>query len=141
VNSATASLLEKLLGSGKAGIVSDESENEKCSPILFLIGVQIFLTTLGFARSVLLPPPPQVRAKTHVVFLTLPAVNENGRDAFAFDGGGGALPCERSYVPTSLPRRNMDSMSLDRHLGAEQVRTCKGNSCEREDGSSLAYSR
>jgi FtsP/CotA-like multicopper oxidase with cupredoxin domain len=34
----------------------------------------------------LLPQPPQVQAKNHVVSLTLHAVNEDGRDAFAFDG-------------------------------------------------------
>jgi suppressor of ftsI len=33
-----------------------------------------------------LPQPPQVRAKNHLVSVTLHAVNENGRDAFAFNG-------------------------------------------------------
>jgi len=33
-----------------------------------------------------LPQPPRVQAKNHVLSLTLHAVNENGRDAFAFDG-------------------------------------------------------
>ncbi len=51
-----------------------------------LLGAQIFLTALGCAQTVLLPEPPQVRAKNHVVSLTLHAVNENGRDAFAFNG-------------------------------------------------------
>jgi suppressor of ftsI len=46
----------------------------------------IFLSTLGWAQSVPLPEPPQVQAKNHVVYLTLHAVNENGRDAFAFNG-------------------------------------------------------
>src|SRR5947208_12737611 len=43
---------------------------------------------VGWFRDVVisLPEPPQVRAKNHVVSLTLHAVNENGRDAFAFNG-------------------------------------------------------
>ena len=54
--------------------------------ILFLMGAQIFLATLGRTQTVSLPEPPQVRAKNHVVSLALHAVNENGRDAFAFNG-------------------------------------------------------
>src|SRR5207245_1591689 len=54
--------------------------------ILVLIGAQIFLAALGCAQTVSLPEPPQVGAKNHVVSLTLHAVNEDGRDAFAFDG-------------------------------------------------------
>src|SRR5271163_4476487 len=46
----------------------------------------IFLSALGRAQTVSLPEPPQVQAKNHVVSLTLEAVNENGRDAFAFNG-------------------------------------------------------
>src|SRR5580693_1049951 len=53
---------------------------------LLLIGTQIFLAALGRAQTVSLPEPPQVQAKNHVVSLTLHAVNENGRDAFAFNG-------------------------------------------------------
>ncbi len=48
--------------------------------ILF-VSVQILLA----ANSLAQPEPPQVRAKHHVVSLTLNAVNENGRDAFAFN--------------------------------------------------------
>src|SRR5580704_1095726 len=54
--------------------------------ILLFIGAQIFLPALGRAQTVPLPEPPQVRASRHVVSLTLHAVNENGRNAFAFDG-------------------------------------------------------
>ena len=54
--------------------------------VLFLMGAQICLSALGRTQTVPLPEPPQVRAKNHVVSLTLHAVNENGRDAFAFDG-------------------------------------------------------
>ncbi|HSY66336.1 MAG TPA: multicopper oxidase family protein [Terriglobales bacterium] len=46
----------------------------------------MLLSALGCAQTLSLPEPPQVRAKNHVVSLTLHAVNENGRDAFAFDG-------------------------------------------------------
>src|SRR2546426_8678514 len=53
---------------------------------LLLIGARIFLPALGCAQTVLLPEPPQVRAKNHVVSLALHAVNENGLDAFAFNG-------------------------------------------------------
>jgi FtsP/CotA-like multicopper oxidase with cupredoxin domain len=54
--------------------------------ILLLIGAQIFLPAPGQAQTAALPEPPQVRANGRVVSLTLHAVNENGRDAFAFDG-------------------------------------------------------
>jgi suppressor of ftsI len=54
--------------------------------ILLLIGAQIFITALGFGQTVSLPDPPQVQAKNHVASFTLHAVNENGRNAFAFDG-------------------------------------------------------
>ena len=49
-------------------------------------GVHIFLAAYGSAQIVALPEPPQVRAKNHVVSLRLDAVNESGRDAFAFKG-------------------------------------------------------
>jgi len=54
--------------------------------IRLIIGAHIFLAALGFAQTVSLPKPPQVGAKNHVVSLTLHAVNEDGLDAFAFDG-------------------------------------------------------
>jgi suppressor of ftsI len=49
-------------------------------------GVQIFLAVFGSAQTVSVPEPPEVRAKNHVVSLTLDAVNENGRDTFSFEG-------------------------------------------------------
>ena len=52
-----------------------------------LIVAQVFLASLGDAQTVVLPEPPQVSAKNHVVTLTLRAVNDNGRDIFAFNGG------------------------------------------------------
>jgi suppressor of ftsI len=51
----------------------------------FFLGVT-FLAALGCAQTLSLPEPPQVRARNHVLSVTLHAVNENGRDAFAFNG-------------------------------------------------------
>jgi suppressor of ftsI len=53
--------------------------------LLLLIGV-VCLSAFSCSQGVSLPQPPQVRAKSHVVSLTLHAVNENGKDAFAFNG-------------------------------------------------------
>ena len=53
--------------------------------ILFL-SVPILLAAYGSGQSVSVPEPPQVRAMNHVVSLTIDAVNQNGRDAFAFEG-------------------------------------------------------
>ena len=55
-------------------------------PVLLLIGTPILLVALGWTQSVSLPEAPQVQPENHVVSLTLHAVNENGRDAFAFNG-------------------------------------------------------
>jgi suppressor of ftsI len=49
------------------------------------VAAQIVLGAVCFAQTADAPEPPQVQAKNHVVSLTLHAVNENGRDAFAFD--------------------------------------------------------
>ena len=57
-----------------------------CAHILLLTGAQIFVAALSWAQTVSLPEPPQLRARNHVLSLTLHAVNENGRDAFAFNG-------------------------------------------------------
>ncbi|MGA8620061.1 MAG: multicopper oxidase family protein [Candidatus Sulfotelmatobacter sp.] len=51
----------------------------------FVLGAT-FLAALGRAQTLSLPEPPQVQARNHVVSVTLQAVNENGRDAFAFNG-------------------------------------------------------
>jgi suppressor of ftsI len=66
--------------------------NGKFSFALILMSIttffaaQILLTTLAWAQNISSPEPPQVRAKNHVASLTLNAVNENGRDAFAYNG-------------------------------------------------------
>src|ERR1700741_2297364 len=49
------------------------------------VAAQAVLGAVCFAQTVEAPEPPQVQAKNHVVSVTLHAVNENGRDAFAFD--------------------------------------------------------
>ncbi|HZZ15292.1 MAG TPA: multicopper oxidase domain-containing protein, partial [Candidatus Sulfotelmatobacter sp.] len=53
---------------------------------LLILIPQIFLAVSGWAQTVSLPRPLQVQAKNHVVSFALHAVNENGRDAFAFGG-------------------------------------------------------
>ncbi len=53
---------------------------------IVLLTLQAFLTAYGSAQTAPAPEPPQVRARNHVVSLTLTAVNENGRDAFAYEG-------------------------------------------------------
>jgi suppressor of ftsI len=55
-------------------------------PLILLILSTMLVVVRGFGQAVSLPEPPEVHAKDHVVSLTLRAVNENGRDAFAFNG-------------------------------------------------------
>jgi suppressor of ftsI len=55
------------------------------TPILLILST-LLVAVRCFGQAVLLPEPPEVHAKDHVVSLTLRAVNENGRDAFAFNG-------------------------------------------------------
>jgi suppressor of ftsI len=47
---------------------------------------QVFLAALTCAQTVSVPEPPQLRAKNQIVALTLHAVNQDGRDAFVFNG-------------------------------------------------------
>ena len=54
---------------------------------LLLIVADISLAVPAFAQTSVAVEPPQVQAENHVVSLTLHAVNENGRDAFAFEHG------------------------------------------------------
>src|SRR6201997_4200820 len=53
---------------------------------LVLITVQMFFAASVLAQTVSLPNDPQVRAENRVASLTLDAVNENGRDAFFYEG-------------------------------------------------------
>jgi len=89
---------------------------------LLLITAQLFLAALGHGQSVSLPEPPQVHAKNHVVSLTLHAVNENGRDAFAFDGGSVA-PVIRASPGDVL------KITYINDLPAKSEETCAVNPC------------
>src|SRR5271163_4063109 len=82
----------------------------------------IFLSALGRAQTVSLPEPPQVQAKNHVVSLTLHAVNENGRDAFAFNGEAVA-PVIRASPGDVL------SITYVNDLPAKSRETCAVNPC------------
>ncbi len=94
----------------------------KSALILLVIGAQIFLAALGCAQTVSLPEPPQVRAKNHVVSLTLHAVNENGRDAFAFNGATVAPVIRAS--PGDVLR-----ITYINDLPAKSPETCAVNPC------------
>ena len=94
----------------------------KRARILLLIGAQIFLPALGRAQTVPLPEPPQVRATQHVVSLTLHAVNENGRDAFAFDGASVA-PVIRASPGDVL------KITYINDLPSKSSETCAVNPC------------
>jgi|SRR5260221_679647 len=90
--------------------------------ILLLVGSQILLSALGSAQSAPLPEPPQVRAQNHVVSLTLHAVNENGRDAFSFDGES-APPVIRALPGDVL------KITYSNDLPARSQETCAVNPC------------
>src|SRR6202790_549436 len=82
----------------------------------------MFLSALGCAQIVSLPEPPQVQATNHVVSLTLHAVNENGRDAFAFDGEKVA-PVIRASPGDVL------KIAYSNDLPAKSAETCAVNPC------------
>jgi FtsP/CotA-like multicopper oxidase with cupredoxin domain len=84
--------------------------------------VQIFLASLSWAHAVVLPDSPQVRAKKHVVSLTLHAVNEHGRDAFAFEGQEVA-PVIRASPGDVL------KITYINDLPAKSAETCAVNPC------------
>ena len=78
------------------------------------------LAALGGAQTVSLPEPPQVQAQNHVVSLTLHAVNEDGRDAFAFDGKAVSPVIRASPGDTlkityinDLPAKSLESCAID----------------------------
>src|ERR1700734_1388079 len=82
----------------------------------------MFLSALGRAQTVSLPEPPQEDAKNHVVSLTLHAVNENGRDAFAFNGETVA-PVIRAYPGDVL------KITYINDLPAKSLETCAVDPC------------
>jgi len=89
---------------------------------LRVVGVQIFIAAISWAQTISLPDPPQVRAENHVVSLTLHAVNKDGRDAFAFDGGN---------VPPVIRASPGDALKITyiNDLPARSPETCVGNPC------------
>ena len=89
---------------------------------LILVGAEIFLAALGCAQTISLPEPPQVQAKNHVVSLTLHAVNENGRDAFAFNGETVA-PIIRASPGDTL------KITYINDLPAKSTESCAPNPC------------
>jgi suppressor of ftsI len=90
--------------------------------VALLIAAQTLLTTLAWAQNSSLPEPPQVRASNRVVSLTLHAVNENGRDAFAFNGKTVA-PIIRASPGDIL------KITYINNLPANSPETCAVNPC------------
>ena len=97
------------------------TSQNKCAWVLSL-AVQIFLVAYGSAQIVSLPEPPQVRPKNHVSSLTLDAVNENGRDAFAYEGETVA-PVIRASPGDTL------NITYVNNLPAKSAETCAVNPC------------
>ena len=88
---------------------------------LFLAVPILFAACLS-AQTVSMPEPPQVQASNHVVSLTLDAVNENGRDAFAYEGNTVAP------VIRASPGDTLRITYLNR-LPAKSAETCAVNPC------------
>ena len=82
----------------------------------------VFLSALGCAQTLPLPDPPQVRARGHLVSVTLRAVYENGKDAFAFN---------RETVAPVLRASQGDTLSITyiNELPASSPVTCAINPC------------
>ncbi len=93
----------------------------KLLKLLLFIGV-LLRPVLGCAQILSLSEPPQVRAHNHVVSLTLQAVNENGRDAFAFNGARVA-PVIRASPGDVL------KITYINDLPAKSSETCAVNPC------------
>src|ERR1700741_422024 len=92
-----------------------------CLRIRFLLGAMLmFVAAVACAQTVSLPEPPQGRATSQVLSLTLHAVNKNGRDAFAFNGAPSTptLPVSprqtlRIEYVTDLPPRCPESCAVN----------------------------
>jgi suppressor of ftsI len=93
----------------------------RCTWIL-LLSVQICFVSYASAQAAAPPEPPQVRAKNHVVSLTLEALSENGRDAFAFQGKTVA-PVIRVSPGDTL------KMTYVNNLPPKSEETCAVNPC------------
>ena len=94
---------------------------KQCAWVLSLAG-HVFLAAYGSAQMVSLPEPPQVRPKNHVSSLTLDAVNENGRDTFAYQGETVA-PVIRAFPGDTL------KITYVNNLPAKSAETCAVNPC------------
>jgi suppressor of ftsI len=103
-------------------LLSTNLKMENCVRTLLILVAQIFLPMLSWAQAVLLPEPPQVRAKNHVVSLTLHAVNQDGRDAFTFEGQQ-ASPVIRASPGDVL------KITYINDLPAKSSETCAVNPC------------
>ena len=90
--------------------------------VVLLMAAQTFLAALGSRQTLSSPEPPQVEAKNHVVSLTLHAVNENGRDAFAF-GGHTVAPVIRASPGDVL------KITYINDLPPKSQETCAVNPC------------
>jgi FtsP/CotA-like multicopper oxidase with cupredoxin domain len=84
--------------------------------------VQTLLASYGLAQTASVWEPPQVRAKDHVVSLTLEAVNKSGRDTFAFEGQTVA-PVLRASPGDTL------RITYVNNLPAKSAETCAVNPC------------
>jgi suppressor of ftsI len=106
----------------RIGSLLTNQRMRKCTHILLLIAAEIFLAPWGWAQKVSLPESPQVRAKNHVVSLTLRAVNENGRDAFSFNG--------RTVAPViRASPGDVLKITYINDLPAKSQETCAVNPC------------
>src|SRR2546430_10139232 len=103
-------------------LLGTNQKTGKYTNTLLLMATQILLAALGHAQTTSLPEPPQVRAKNHVVSLTLHAVNENGRDAFAFNGANVA-PVIRASPGDVL------KITYINDLPVKSTETCAVNPC------------
>jgi FtsP/CotA-like multicopper oxidase with cupredoxin domain len=90
--------------------------------ILLLLGAEISLAVSGCAQTVFLPEAPEARARNHVASFTLHAVNENGRDAFSFEGNTVA-PVIRASPGDVL------KITYINDLPAKSSETCAINPC------------
>lgn len=97
------------------------TDQRKYKWILFF-SVPILLAAHGSSQTPTVVEPPQVRAKNHVVSLTLDAVNENGRDVFAYEGEAVA-PVIRAFPGDTL------RITYVNNLPATSAETCAVNPC------------
>lgn len=91
-------------------------------PWFLLLSVPTLFVACASGQTVSLPEPPQVRAKNHVASLTLDAVNENGRDAFAYEGEPVA-PVIRASPGDTL------KITYINKLPAKSAESCAVNPC------------